>query len=154
MIRPGTPDDAAALTALARAAKASWGYPDAWLREWEPQLTITREYLTTQTVFVAETAGGIVGMIGVETGADGPEIGHLWVSSTHQGEGWGRRLVEAAVAVATQRQWPALRILSDPHAVAFYTRLGAVHVANEPAPVAGVERTLPVLRLPIGAPPR
>jgi len=150
LIRPGTPDDAPTLTALARAAKASWGYPDAWLRAWEPELTITAEYIQRHAVFVAESDGLVVGMIGVEDGADGPEIGHLWVDPASQGAGWGRRLLETAIRHATSNDWSALRILSDPNAVPFYTRFGAVHVEDVPAPVAGVDRRLPLLRLSIG----
>ncbi len=149
MIRRGVIEDAQALTELARAAKASWGYPEAWLREWEPELTISPEYIRGNTVFVAESDGRIVGMVGVEDGREGPEIGHLWVSPAAQGEGWGRRLVRSAIELAATRRWPELRILSDPNAVPFYTKLGAVHVSDVPAPVAGTERTLPLLRLPV-----
>jgi len=150
LIRPGTPNDAPTLTALARAAKASWGYPDAWLRAWEPELTITAEYIQRHTVFVAESEGCVVGMISIEDGVDGPEIGHLWVDPASQRAGWGRRLLDTAIRHATSNHWTALRILSDPNAVPFYTRFGAVHVADVPAPVAGVDRSLPLLRLSIG----
>src|SRR5438128_97160 len=37
--------DAAKLSAIARAAKAHWGYPAHWLERWCEQLTITAEFI-------------------------------------------------------------------------------------------------------------
>ena len=37
--------EAEELTQLARRAKASWGYPEPWLREWEPQLKLSSDYI-------------------------------------------------------------------------------------------------------------
>jgi hypothetical protein len=48
--------------------------------------------------------------------------------------------------LARERGGHELRIESDPYAEPFYERLGAVRVGETPAPVAGVERCLPVLR--------
>ena len=148
-IRRGVADDAAVLTKLARVAKASWGYPDAWLQEWEPQLRISAAYIRDNAVFVAESEGRLVGVVGVGQGADGPEIAHLWISPESQGRGLGRTLVARARKVAEEEGWTSLRILSDPYAQPFYESLGAVQVGEVPAPVAGTQRTLPVLRLRI-----
>ena len=54
-LRPAIPDDAERLTALAREAKAHWGYPAAWLEVWRDALTITPDYIETHTVLVAST---------------------------------------------------------------------------------------------------
>ena len=141
--------EAAELTRLARQSKAAWGYPDAWLREWESELEISAEYIQRNAVFVAELEGSLVGVIGVGVGPEGPEIGHLWISAGSQGQGLGRALVDRAREVAAQEQWTSLRIVSDPYAQPFYERLGAVPVGEIEAPVAGTERTLPVLRLEV-----
>jgi predicted N-acetyltransferase YhbS len=148
-IRTARVQEAAELTRLARQSKAAWGYPDAWLREWESELEISAEYIQRNAVFVAELEGGLVGVIGVGVGPEGPEIGHLWISAESQGQGLGRALVDRAREVAVQEQWTSLRIVSDPYAQPFYERLGAVPVGEIEAPVAGTERTLPVLRLEV-----
>ena len=148
-IRRGKSEDAAELTRLARLSKASWGYPEAWLSEWEPELEITAQYIQRNVVFVAESESRLTGVIGVGDGAEGPEIGHLWISPGSQGLGLGRMLVDRAREVANQAQWTSLRIVSDPYAQPFYERLGAVQVGTVAAPVAGIERTLPVLRLEV-----
>lgn len=149
-IRRGVEADAAALTRLARVSKASWGYPDAWLREWEPELSISAEYIRHNAVFVAQDEGAeVVGVIALEDGPHGPEVSHLWVAPESQGLGLGRRLVECALEAARERRWSSLRILSDPHAQPFYERLGAVYVGQASAPVRGTDRTLPILRLEV-----
>lgn len=148
-IRRGKGEDAAELTRLARLSKASWGYPEAWLREWESELEISAEYIQRNAVFVAESECGPVGVAGVGEGPEGPEIGHLWISAEAQGQGLGRTLVDRAREAAGQEQWTSLRIVSDPFAQPFYEKLGAIQVGEINAPVAGTERTLPVLRLEV-----
>ena len=150
-IRKAVPDEAAKLTSLARLAKASWGYPDSWLREWESELSISRDYILENLVFVLEEDREVVGVVGLEIGEEGPEIGHLWVSPHTQGRGVGRALVEEAKDVARELGWVALRVVSDPFAEPFYERMGGVRIGEVPAPVAGTARTLPVLSIEVDA---
>ena len=148
-IRAGRVEDAAELTRLAQLSKASWGYPEAWLSEWESELEISAEYIQQNAVFVAESEGRLIGVVGVGEGPEGPEIGHLWISPGSQGLGLGRTLVDRAREVAHEARWTSLRIVSDPFAQPFYEKLGAIQVDAVAAPVGGIERTLPVLRLEV-----
>ena len=59
LIRRAMGDDSDALTDLAHRAKAHWGYPASWMREWDPQLTIIPGYLEMHDVWVAERDGVI-----------------------------------------------------------------------------------------------
>lgn len=150
IIREAVPGDAGTVTRVARAAKASWGYPAGWLREWEEELTITPSYIRAKVVFVAESDGKIVGVVGVEAGPEAPEIGHLWVHPTWQGNGAGCALVARTRQYAKDLGWNCLRVVSDPFAESFYCGLGAVRVGEVDAPVNGTERRLPVMMLPVG----
>lgn len=100
-------------------------------------------------MWVAELEGAAVGVMALEQGAHGPELVHLWVDPRHQGRGVGDALLEHARSRARDRGWRSLRVESDPDAVAFYGRYGAQVVGRVPAPVAGTDRYLPVLRLPV-----
>jgi predicted N-acetyltransferase YhbS len=140
--------EAEEITQLARRAKASWGYSAAWLREWEPQLKLSSDYIDRHSVFVARIGNTLVGVIALEDSGE-PEISHLWVAPESQGLGVGRRLVKQALEVAKSRGWSSLRIVSDPNAQRFYEGLGAAQVGDVAAPVGGTERVLPVLRLPV-----
>ena len=148
-IRAAVAGDADELTRLARRAKASWDYPASWQREWEPVLSFSTEYIAREEVFVAEAQGKLVGVVAMQEAASGPEIDHLWISPESQGRGIGRALLGRAIEVAERRGWKELRIESDPNAQAFYEHMGAIKVGDVDAPVAGVARTLPVLRLSI-----
>ncbi|MDX1429365.1 MAG: GNAT family N-acetyltransferase [Rhodothermales bacterium] len=148
-IREAVPGDAAAATRVARAAKASWGYPEEWLREWEEELTITPTYIRDNSVFVAESSGEIVGMVAVEVGPEAPEIGHLWVRPPSQGNGWGRALIARIRQHGKDLGWNHFRVVSDPFAESFYRRLGGVRVGEVDAPVNGSERRLPVMMLSV-----
>src|SRR4029078_8871465 len=66
LIRRATANDADALSDLAHRAKAHRGYPAAWMREWDAQLTIIPGYLELHDVYVAEEDGEIVGMCALE----------------------------------------------------------------------------------------
>ena len=69
----------------------------------------------------------------------------LFVAPAAQGRGWGRRLFEHAVAVASTKSFGYFRIVSDPHAEAFYLHLGARRCGGVPSDLYP-ERILPVLR--------
>jgi ribosomal protein S18 acetylase RimI-like enzyme len=146
-VRPAREADGAALTSLARRSKAAWGYPESWLTEWESALTLAPAYLREHEVFVAELNDEAVGVVALEVGPGGAEIGHLWVAPEHQGRGVGRTLMERAVARAGELGQASIRIESDPNARGFYERLGAIPEGKVEAPVAGQSRWLPVLRL-------
>lgn len=98
---------------------------------------------------MAESRGIVVGVVGVGRDPDGPEVHHLWVSPESQGRGLGGSLLHRAVDVAKELGWLSLRIVSDPYALPFYERVGAQRIGDVDAPVAGTERTLPLLRLDI-----
>ena len=56
-IRRVFPEEATALSEIAFAAKAHWGYPERWLEIWKPQLTFSPEYFKQYESWVAEEHG-------------------------------------------------------------------------------------------------
>ena len=142
-LRPGRPDDAPRLSAIAAAAKAHWDYPAEWLAIWREQLTIQPALLTSAWVRVAERAGVPVGFIAVDGDAGGCEIIHLWVLPAAMGQGVGRALVAAALGRAGGR---TIEVEADPHAAPFYERVGFVRRGLVPAPMPGAaDRALVLL---------
>ena len=138
--------DAAALTALARAAKAGWGYPAEWMASWRTELALTPEYIAAHDVFVAVEDGEIVGTCTLERTAEGAAIEHAWIEPGHQGRGVGRALVHEALAAAAARGLRSVSVTADPFAESFYLRLGARRTGSVPAPMPGAPgRVLPRL---------
>lgn len=144
VIRPATGDDVDTLTDLAHRAKAHWGYPASWMREWDPQLTIIPGYLDMHDVWVAEHDGAILGMCALEDRGTRWSLEHVWVEPTAHGGGIGRALVTRALDEARRRHPGIVELLADPFASGFYERLGARHAGDVAAPMPGARgRTLP-----------
>ena len=147
-IRPGRRADAAALSDVARTAKALWGYPAEWLRAWRADLTLSAEDVDRMIVRVAEANGEIVGFGAVSRIERGWEVAHLWVLPSHGRRGIGSRLLSSIAREARLQGARRLEIQADPHAVAFYESAGAVRVGTVPAPMPGAgDRVLVVLEL-------
>jgi predicted N-acetyltransferase YhbS len=143
-IRRAAAEDADALSDLAHRAKAHWGYPASWMREWDAQLTIIPGYLEMHDVFVAEDNGTIVGMCALEDQRVRWHLEHVWVEPAQHGHGVGRALVLHALEQARQRHGGVVELFSDPFASGFYERLGARRAGDVPAPMPGArDRTLP-----------
>ncbi len=151
-IRPGRPDDAPRLTAIAHQTKAHWGYPDRWLAAWRDALTVTGADLDRLEILVAEERGAVAGFVALELEEAGWSLAHCWVRPADMGRGIGRALVAEAAARLSVRGVSRLRIVSDPNAVGFYHRLGAVAVGAVRADVAGERRELPLLELALDPP--
>ena len=146
-IRPGLAADAHTLTKIAYAAKQYWGYPQSWMKLWQEDLTVTPQYVEENPVYCAEIDNRIVGFVGLEINQREAEIHHLWVLPEHMGLGIGRLLVDSALRHCEMNGVERLRVVSDPNAIEFYRKLGAVHqgqVESNPAP-----RKLPVLQFDI-----
>ncbi len=152
VIRRAVPAEAARLTALARIAKAHWGYPAAWLAAWAADLAITPEYVAAHYVFAAEIAGELVGVCALEDLGDRWALEHVWVEPAQHGRGIGQALVQHALEVVRALRPGLVAVKSDPHAAGFYERLGARRVAAVPAPMDGMPaRELPILEFVVAA---
>lgn len=144
-IRNARPDEAETLSSVALRAKASWGYPAAWLDQWREELQFTSDYLRAERVWVADVDGEAAGVIALEPRAGGWSIERLWIDPGVQGLGIGRALVERALAAAAETGGE-IEVLSDPHAEPFYLKLGARRAGEAAAPMPGAPaRVLPRL---------
>ena len=143
MIRRAVAADAAALTALAHAAKRHWRYPEEWIALWRRDLTFTPEFIERHPVHCAVEADVIVGVYALLFAGAHCELEHFWVMPARMGAGVGRALFEHAVercrAIGARRLW----INADPNAEGFYERMGARRVGEVPSSPAG--RMLPRL---------
>ncbi|MGI8998604.1 MAG: GNAT family N-acetyltransferase, partial [Candidatus Limnocylindria bacterium] len=110
------------------------------------EMRLHADEIAQHEVWVAESPGAVpIGYHRVLAG-DPAELEDLWVEPDAIGSGVGRRLFQHAIEVAAGLGASAFEIVSDPHAVGFYERMGAVVIGEIPSMlVAG--RTLPLLRL-------
>jgi GNAT superfamily N-acetyltransferase len=147
-IRRAAPDDAARLTAIARAAKAHWRYPTAWLAAWEPVLTITPDYIRREIVFVGMRDGKPIGFYVLEPRGERWSLEHMWVEPDKHGCGAGRSLFAHALGTVRTLRPGVLVIESDPFAAGFYARMGARQTGTVAAPMDGdPDRRLPLFEI-------
>ena len=114
---------------------------------WQADLVVTEGYVLDHPVYVADINGSPVAFVALDMRAGREEVDHLWVLPQSMGRGTGRRLLERALAHCRDAGVESLRVLSDPHAMGFYRKLGAVYegeVPSIPAP-----RTIPLFRVDI-----
>jgi GNAT superfamily N-acetyltransferase len=149
-IRRAAPEDAARLTVIARAAKAHWGYPAAWLTTWEPVLTITPDYVQSATVFVGVREAEPIGFYALEPRGERWSLEHMWVEPGKHGGGAGRSLFTHALGTVRALRPGVLVIESDPFAAGFYARMGARQTGTVAAPMDGdPDRQLPVFEIEV-----
>ena len=146
-IRRANPEDADTLTEIAHAAKRHWNYPESWIEQWQMDLTISGEFIRTHEVFAATINGAVIGCCALVMTDSVAEIEHMWIWPEQMGGGVGRALFEHARARAAELGANVLELSADPHAEAFYARMGAKRIGEIPADMDGQSRVLPRMRI-------
>ncbi|MDQ7249491.1 GNAT family N-acetyltransferase [Dongia sedimenti] len=151
LIRPARPGEAPILTELCIRAKAHWGYDTAFMAAASRLLRIRESEIGAGSVLTAHAAEsapcGVAAIVPLRR-PNWFELSHLFVAPERLGQGVGRALFGAAVALAGAKGATHVSILSDPHAAAFYEKLGARRCGAAPS---GVDRSrlLPLFELAI-----
>jgi GNAT superfamily N-acetyltransferase len=145
-IRPARPDEALGLSGICVRSKAHWGYDAEFMRLSWRSLQIDPAAVAGGRVFVAVDAHDApLGVVDCVLLGDGDvDLLHLFVEPAALGRGLGRALFAIAVDWTRAQARRRLLIASDPNAVGFYRRLGAVDagwIASDAVP----GRMLPLL---------
>ncbi|MYD09830.1 MAG: GNAT family N-acetyltransferase [Chloroflexi bacterium] len=121
-IRAARPDEAEQLSEIARRSKAHWGYPAAQIERWRGTfLSVTADYIAAHAVWSAvDQADCPLAFAALERASGCDVLEHLWVLPEFIGMGIGRRLFQQVASES-----PSFTFTSDPHADAFYKRMGA-----------------------------
>lgn len=134
------------LTGIAHAAKTFWGYPRHWMDAWLDDLAISAEEVTKNPTFGYWTSRRLVGFYCVALDASVASLEHLWILPGFMRRGIGRALFIHMEGEIAKQGCTTISIESDPHAKAFYERMGATHVGYRRTSMEGVPRDLPILR--------
>ena len=148
-IRRAQAGEAQALTALAFASKAHWGYAAETLKLWTGQLGVTAADVAAKQVRVCMLDGRIAGFYALARSGDAWELDQLWVAPAFMRRGVGRALVAHALGAALRDGADSVAVDADPNAEAFYLACGAVRCGEVPAPIPGEPaRVRPQLKFP------
>ena len=151
-IRPARPADASALTRIAMAAKASWGYPASFMARCRAALAVDAAMIGEREFHLAEDENGILGFYGFEAEPDGVGLSHMFVLPEASGQGIGRLLWNHAVVQARKQGAAALIAVSDPNSAGYYARMGAAPAGSRPSEIDPA-RPLPIYRLRLSPSP-
>ncbi|HXX06738.1 MAG TPA: GNAT family N-acetyltransferase [Pseudolabrys sp.] len=127
VIRKATVRDTARIISIARAAYAK--YIPRMGRDPPPMLADFEALITAGFATVIESAGNVVGYLIAWPEADAYLIDNLAIDPARQGEGFGRKLVEKAIAEARGLNLPALRLYTNvvmTENIALYGHIGFV----------------------------
>jgi GNAT superfamily N-acetyltransferase len=132
-------------------SKAHWGYDAEFMRLSWRSLQIDPTAITEGRVCVAvDENDQPLGVVDCAFLGDDVDLMHLFVEPGVLGRGIGRALFAIAVEWARAQQRRTLLIASDPNAVGFYRRLGAVDAGWVPSE-AIPGRVLPLLEYAVDA---
>jgi GNAT superfamily N-acetyltransferase len=146
-IRRAHRSEAALLTALATRSKAHWGYDAAFMAAAAPELVITDEVIDRAAAcYLAERGGEVVGVYVLSVEDEKPTLRDLWVEPGAIGTGVGALLWRHMRDAARGLGFRVVRIESDPHAEAFYVRMGARRVGTSASKIMP-GRFLPLLEV-------
>lgn len=157
-IRKAIPSDSEALTEISFKSKRFWNYPDEYFEIWRHELTISKEYIIQNDVFIAEENGIAVGYYSiVENENDfwsgkvfvmkGIWLEHIFILPEYIGKGIGTLLIQHAKVVCKDMDCSKLYIFSDPNSRGFYEKIGARFIKESPSSIEG--RTVPVFQLDV-----
>ncbi len=157
-IRRAAAGDAIPLSELSFRSKAYWGYDPQFMEACREDLTIRPEQIRSGAVYLLETDGGeIAGFYSLlppgSVGLSAPpvaELDSLFIAPEYIGRGYGKRLWHHMLATAAELRLPRIRIHSDPHAEAFYAKMGAVRIGEIESTVFP-DRKLPLMELVLAA---
>jgi ribosomal protein S18 acetylase RimI-like enzyme len=146
-IRRVRPEEAAALSKIALAAKRHWGYPERWMELWKPQLTFSPDYFEENESWVAEINDVPIAFYTLIEKEGSAWIENLWVSPEYIGKGIGKRLFLHALELAGGRGYKSVQLEADPNAVGFYEKMGMKKIGERVSEVEGQPRILPIMEL-------
>lgn len=141
------PSDASTLTKIAKISKKYWNYSDEQIEKWKDELTVTKKEIKRDIIFHILINEKIVGFYSLSVDKEKAEIEHMWILPEYIGKGLGRKLFNHMKGVAKNKDVKKLRIVADPNAEGFYTKMGFKRVGEKESSIKG--RMLPILTLEI-----
>ncbi|WP_339719632.1 GNAT family N-acetyltransferase [uncultured Paraglaciecola sp.] len=134
VIRFAKPQEALLLSKLALRSKGHWGYDADFLLSCKEELTynLSQLLLPTYCFKLTELNGQtITGFFALNVSdRDSAVLEALFIDPAFIGQGYGKRLLSEAIAVAKEYKAKKMTLQSDPFAENFYLANGAVKVGE------------------------
>ncbi len=114
------------LTGIAFRSEAYWGYDAAYMENFRSVYRVTEEFIRSNSTFVMEEDGSIIGFYGIRTGDEETSLEYFYIEPERIGKGYGRLLWNHMAGNCKEQGMDRIVLVTSPQAKGFYTRMGAV----------------------------
>lgn len=146
-IRGALEEEAAVISDIAIESKAYWGYSEEFIKACKDDLTITKQYIEENHVYVLEDQEEFVGFFAFER-AKVDSLDFFYILPKFIGKGFGKVMWNNVIQKAQKLGIKSFTIDSDPHAKGFYKKMGAKQIGQTSSTVFK-DRLLPLMKVTI-----
>jgi ribosomal protein S18 acetylase RimI-like enzyme len=147
-IQKAIPSDHEILTQITKKSKAYWGYSNEQIEDWSPFLTVTEEYIETNSVFNLMLDNQIIGYYSFfHESENSIKLDNLFVLPDFIGKGFGKLLMNDFVVRLQDLSVQKVVLNSEPNAESFYIKFGFVKIGQIETSIK--DRYLPIMELKI-----
>lgn len=139
------PSDHLELTALTKLSKAHWGYGPGQIENWSDVLTITEDFISSNSVYKLSEEGKIFGYYAyILDDSISVTLDSLFIHPDHIGKGFGKLLMDDFLKRIESEGMKNIFLEADPNATAFYQRYGFIAIDKKLSSIPG--RYLPIMK--------
>ncbi|MDD1502481.1 GNAT family N-acetyltransferase [Lysinibacillus sp. CNPSo 3705] len=146
VIRRAKVQDCHLLSNLAYKSKAYWGYTEDFLQQCKDDLTVTKEYIEENPVYVMESDNKIVAFYSFTIHKK--KLDTLFIDPDYIGKGLGRMIWDHLLTKAKELGISEFTLDSDPNAEGFYLKMGAKTIGFTTSTVFP-DRHLPLMKVSV-----
>lgn len=144
LIRSAKVQDCHLLSNLAYKSKAYWGYTEDFLQQCKDDITVTKEYIEENSVYVLERDNKIIAFYSFTIYE--MKLDALFIDPDYIGKGFGRILWDHLLNKAIDLGISEFTLDSEPNAEGFYLKMGAKNIGSTPSTVFP-NRHLPLMKV-------
>lgn len=124
IIEKAKPLENSELTDLVKKSKAYWGYTLSQMKEWDNELTITHEYISSNEVYKLSIDNRIIGCYSYLILNNSIDLDFFFISPNYIGKGFGKLLMHDFLNRVEKGNFKSVIVKSDPNAEKFYEAFG------------------------------
>lgn len=145
-ILKASPSDHEILTEITKKSKAYWGYSNEQIENWSQFLTVSKEYIETNSVYNLVIDHQIIGYYSFFHESENTiKLDNLFVLPDFIGKGFGKVLMNDFLIRLQDIQAEKVVLNSEPNAEEFYSKFGFVKVGQIETSIK--DRYLPIMEL-------
>ncbi|TKI72671.1 GNAT family N-acetyltransferase [Lysinibacillus mangiferihumi] len=147
LMRSAKVKDCNILSNLAYKSKAYWGYTEDFLQQCKNDLTVTKDYIEENPVYLMmESDNKIVAFYSFTI--NDRKLDALFIDPDFIGQGLGRIIWDHVLNKAEELGINEFTLDSEPNAEGFYLKMGAKNIGSTPSTVFP-DRHLPLMKVKV-----